>query len=50
MSKQERSREVKDEQPQNIQLILLTFEVSKLVRSRVLKDSQPKNILLISVT
>ena len=39
--KLERSREVKDEQPENISLILLTFEVSKLVRSRVVKDEQP---------
>ena len=50
MSKWERSREVKEEQPQNILLISVTFEVSKLERSRVVNDLQPRNILLISVT
>ena len=50
MSKLERSREVKDSQPENISLISVTFKVSKLERSRAVKDAQPENILLISVT
>ena len=50
MSKQERSREVKDSQYQNIQLISVTSEVSKRERSREVKDLQPKNIFLMSVT
>ena len=50
MSKLERSREVKDSQPLNILLMLVTFEVSKLERSRAVKDAQPLNILPIYVT
>ena len=50
MSKQERSRVVKDSQYQNIQLISVTSEVSKRERSREVKDLQPKNIFLMSVT
>ena len=50
MSKLERSRVVKDQQPENIHLISVTLEVSKQVRSRVVKEEQPQNISLISVT
>ena len=46
----ERSRAVKDEQPENILLIPVTCEVLKLERSRVVKDEQPENIKLIYVT
>ena len=41
MSKLERSREVKDLQPENILLISVTSEVSKLERSRAVKEEQP---------
>ena len=55
MSKRERSRDVKEEQPENIpsphqEDIDATFEVSKLERSREVKDEQPENIHIISVT
>ena len=43
------SSAVKD-RPLNIQLISVTFAVSKLDRSRVVKDLQKLNIQLISVT
>jgi hypothetical protein len=44
VSKLERSREVKEQQPWNIYLISSTFEVSKLKRSREVKEQQPENI------
>ena len=50
MSKLERSRAVKEEQPSNIPFISFIFEVSKSERSREVKEEHPENILLISVT
>ena len=50
MSKLERSRAVKNEQPENILPIDVTPEVPKLERSRAVKDEQPENISSISVT
>ena len=50
VSKQERSRAVKDEQQENMSLISVTYEVSKLVRSREVKEEQPQNISPIYVT
>ena len=44
VSKLERSRVVKEEQPENIQFIFVTLEVSKLERSRDGKDMHPQNI------
>ena len=44
VSKLERSRTVKDEQPSNISIIFVTFEVSKVERSREVKDEQPQNM------
>ena len=50
MSKLERSRAVKEEQPENILFIFVTFEVSKLERLREVKEEQSSNMLLIYVT
>ena len=41
MSKLERSRAVKEEQPQNILFISVTCDVSKLERLRAVKEEQP---------
>ena len=48
--KLERSRVVKDAQPENISCMSVTFEALKLERSSAVKDAQPENIRLISVT
>ena len=50
MSKLERSRAVKDAQPENILPIFVTSEVSKRERSRVDKDWQFPNISHIFLT
>ena len=50
MSKLERSRAVKDAQPENILFMLVTSEVSKRERSRAVKDWQFLNISHIFLT
>ena len=50
VSKLERSREVKEEQPENILFIFVTLEVSKLEKSIEVKEEQELNIPLMSVT
>lgn len=50
VTKLERSREAKEEQPKNILSIRETFEVSKLERSIVFKSEQSENMPIIFVT
>ena len=41
VSKLETSREINDEQPENIEPMLVTLDVSKLETSREVNDEQP---------
>ena len=50
VSKEDRSREDRDEQPSNMLSMRVTLEVSKEDRSREARDEQPSNICHISVT
>ena len=41
---------VKDEQPSNMEFMLITLLVSQPLKSRLVRDGQPENMLFISVT